>query len=126
MCLQFVAIGGGEIGKVTVLAVIPDLLCWIELRCVCRKPFHLDILAITLEVLPDRTRLVHAPAVKDQNDLAAQMPSDTSQEAHDIISTDVVSLTLPIEPESTSQRCQGDRTDKRKSIVPLPLSLNGV
>jgi len=124
MQLQFVTVGRGEIGKVGVLAVIPGLLGRVEFGGICRKPFHPDLCGPTLQVLPNRAPLVNAPTVKDEHEPPAEMPPETPQEAHHIFATDVLLLSLPVEPEPASPWCQANRTDDRKSVVPLPFPLN--
>ena len=124
MQFQFITIGRGEIGKVGVLAVIPGLLGRVEFGGICRKPFHPDICGPTLQVLPNRVPLVNAPTVKDEHEPPAEMPPETPQETHNIFTTDVLSLSLPVETEPASPWCHANRTDDRKSVVPLPLPLN--
>jgi len=104
--------------------MVPHLLRRIEIRGVGRKLLHTDGIAMTPEILRDRSGLVDAPAVKDKHNSSPQMPSDLSQETDDIFATDVAALNAPVQTKATSPWRHANGSDDRKPIVGFPLMLD--
>jgi hypothetical protein len=120
--VKVIAIVRDEIGQVRVFGMIPDLLGWIEVRRVGRKPFHADRCGMATQVLTQNLGTVDIPSVKDEDEFAADTPSQRTQEDHDLWAASVLGVDLPVETKSLAASRKSDRTDNRQAIMTIPSS----
>ncbi len=122
MSIQVIAIARDEVGQVRVLGVIPDLLGWIEIGRVGRKPLHANRCGMAIQVITQNLGTVDTPSVDDEDEFATDTPSQRTQEGHDLRSANVLGVDLPVETESNVVSRKGDRTDNRQAIMTIPRS----
>lgn len=66
---------GDKVGQLAVFAVVPDLLIRIQLRGICRKPFHLDTATKPVFQVTHSAAMDHPPA-NHKNDAVGEMPQN--------------------------------------------------
>ena len=84
-----------EVGKISVLGVIPEHLDWIELRSIAGKPFHLEPI-YTCFLQEADSLAVCAIAIQHQNELASQVTVQKIEKGHNFFETDVVIMHLKV------------------------------
>lgn len=114
---QVVDVFWDEIGELSVLRMIPDLLDGIEVWRIGRKPFDGD--AASLELLGRGP--VHIEAIPDQEDLApAELAAQRPHEVLGIDRVNVVVMNSEVQTDSLPFRRDCQYADHREPIVAIP------
>jgi hypothetical protein len=118
--LELIYIIRNIIGKVAILAVIPDLLNRIKLRCIRRQPFQLDS--------PGKSSLqtscapaMHKPAIQNQNNTLWKMNKKLPDKKHKIVNTDVCILDVKIQTQLMTYGRNTDSANGRELVVTFPV-----
>ena len=80
---------GYEVGQVSVLAVVPDLLNGIEFRGIGREPLSAEPPRVLFAEQPDRLAM-NVIAVKHENERPLKVPPDQCDKFHGVIEVNVV------------------------------------
>ena len=124
MNAKVITIARDEVGQIRVLGVIPDLLGGVEIWRVGRKPFHMDRGGMSIQVSTQDLGTVDIPSVEDEDEFAANIPPQRTQEGYDMWTADVLRVNLPVETESKDVSRKSDGTDNRQAIMTSPRSQN--
>jgi len=118
--LKLIYIFRNIIGKVAILAVIPNLLHRIKLRRIRRQPFKPDS--------PGKSSLqtycapaMHKPAVQNQNNTLWKMNKELPDKKHKIVNADVRILDVKIQTQLMTNRRNTDSADGRELVVTFPV-----
>lgn len=117
--MQVIHILWHEVGQVTMLCVIPTLLYRIKFRRVGGQLFKLEpIRMLLLKIGGNRT--MHIPPVPYENYLLPDMPVHFCEKPDEILRLGIVRKELKIERQPAEGWGEGDRSDPRDPVVPVP------
>jgi hypothetical protein len=119
--VKFLDVFRGQVGQITILAVVPDLLNWIEVRRIGRQPFNTEGLGMSFQVPPQSFCPMDTPSIHDEYHLATDISREGLQESDHILSTDVFLLNAPVKSNPASMGGKSNGTDDRESIMTTPL-----
>jgi len=119
--VKFFDVFGCQIGQISILAVVPDLLNRIEVRRIGRQPFNTDGLGVSFQVSPQYFCPMDTPPIHDEYHPPMDITREGAQESNHILSADVFSLNAPVKSNPASMGGKGNGTDDRKSIMTTPL-----
>ena len=122
--IEIVDVVRDKVRQVCVLGVIPNLLNGIEIRSVRREP--LELIGAWIELAQfARGSAVSVQPIKDHKEIAAEQTMDLLDEGSDANVVEVLPHGLEVKPQTAELRRDGEASDDRQAIVPIPAVLNG-
>jgi len=111
------------VGKVAVLAVIPDLLDRIKLRRISRKPFNINTPG-KAPTQPSLCPTLNQPALENQDNTSRKVSQKQQYKFFKIIDPDVAILNRKVQIQSMRFRRNADCRNCRKPISSVPAIVN--
>jgi len=120
--VKFFDVFGCQVGQISILAVVPDLLNGVKVRRIGRQPFNTDGLGMIFQVPLQYFCPMDAPPIHDDYYPPMDITREAAQESNHILSTDILSLNTPIKSDAATMGGKGNGTDDRESIMTAPLA----
>jgi len=120
---KFANIFGNIIGQVRILAVIPDLLDRINIRCIRRQPFHINTAESSLQSFG--TAAMDHPAIHNQDKPSRKMRQQLRHKCLKIISDNIVVTNSKIQSQTLASRRNRNGRNSRQSLTAVPAIMNG-
>ena len=112
-----------KVSQLAVFTIVPDLLIRIQIRSVCRQPFHINTPTETALQFTNATAM-HHPSVDDENNSHREMLQQVSNERLKIPGTNIMVLDRKIQPQATAFWRETQCRDDRQAIPAIPTAKN--
>ena len=124
MRVKIGAVVGNEIGQVAVLGVVPDLFGRVEVWGVGGEPFDPDACTVAVQILAHDFGPMDVPTIQDEDEFTLKTASDPAEKVHNVRSSNVFGLHVPIQTQPAALRGDGDGADDRQPVVTVPCREN--
>jgi hypothetical protein len=123
LTLKVVQIVRNEIGQPIAFCMLPALFHGIQLGGIPRQPLELKPIG-TVPVKIPGSRLMDAPTIPDEYDLAAKMAVHLGQQPNQILGGNVFPDQLKVKGQATPDGRVANSADAGKTVVPVPSFLD--
>jgi len=120
---KFANIFGNIIGQIRIFAAVPDLLDWIDIRCIRRQPFHINAAESSLQSFG--AAAMYHPAIHNQDKPSRKMRQQFCHKGLKIIGDNVMVTNSKIQSQMPAFWRNRNGRNSRQSVAAVPAIMDG-